>query len=245
MGLMNASKTAVLLLFLALASCDAFAVVDISLSTRSALRLLNGARSIRSHRSNEEWWVGPTSSSSFFNDQTGLIPGVDPCHHGAPSCWVPEPQFEDWPPAEPEARSGGEPQQLELLVKELKTELQRSQNEQEKKTQQTLEKLIDVSDNLARALEAVPETEKERNDSLKTLCEGIEMTEKALHKVMERNGLVQYGTIGEPFDHHLHHALYEFPDPEREAGTVGQIIKAGYLLNGERVLRYAEVAVVK
>lgn len=239
MGLMNTCKTAFVLLFLGPDFCDAFAVVDVALSTRSAPRLLNTR--IRSHTS-EEWWMGPRSSSSFFNEQTGLIPGVDPCHHGAPSCWVPEPVIEESPPP-PEAR--GEEDQLALQVKELKTELQRSQNEQENERRQTLEKLIDVSDNLARALEAVPETEKENNDSLKTLCEGIEMTKKALHMVMEQNGLVQFGATGEPFDHHFHHALYEFSDPGKKAGTVGQIIKAGYMLNGERVLRYAEVAVVK
>ena len=234
---MNTWKTAALLL-LGAASCDAFVVVDIALSTKPSL--LNTC--IRSHN-NEEWWMGTSSRSSPYREQTGLIPGVDPCQHGAPSCWVTEPAFEEPPPAETEA-SQREPQ-LELLVKELKTELQRFQNEQETKTRKTLEKLIDVSDNLARALEAVPETEKESNDSLKTLCEGIEMTKKALHTVMEQNGLVQYGAIGERFDHHFHHALYEFSDPRREAGTVGQIIKAGYMLNGERVLRYAEVAVVK
>ena len=104
--------------------------------------------------------------------------------------------------------------------------------------------LLDVSDNLARALDAVPAQEKESNDALKALCEGVAMTEKGLDKVLEMSGIVKYGKVGEPFDHNIHHAVCEYPDPEKEPDTIGHIIKAGYFLK-DSVLRCAEVAVIK
>jgi molecular chaperone GrpE len=56
--------------------------------------------------------------------------------------------------------------------------------------------------------------------------------------------LVRFGEVGEVFDPNLHEALYEYPDATKTAGTVGQVMKPGFLLN-QRVLRPAEVGVIK
>lgn len=107
--------------------------------------------------------------------------------------------------------------------------------------------MLDVADNLDRALKAVPDVmqkDKEAHPVLATLYEGIEMTEKGLLKTFEMNGLMKYGTIGDTFDPNVHEALFEYVDDTLAAGTVGQIIKPGYTLN-KRVLRPAEVGVIK
>ena len=107
--------------------------------------------------------------------------------------------------------------------------------------------LLDVSDNLSRALESVPEDirhDKEGNAVLATLYEGIEMTDKGLTKAFEMNGLVKFGEVGEKFDPNTHEALFEYVDAEKDPGTVGQVMKSGFLLN-KRVLRPAEVGVTK
>ena len=107
--------------------------------------------------------------------------------------------------------------------------------------------MLDVADNLERALKAVPEAmqnDKEAHPVLATLYEGIEMTQRGLNKTFESNGLVKYGKDGEVFDPNLHDALFEYPDPEKTPGTIGQVIKSGFLLN-KRVLRPAEVGVIK
>merc|ERR1712238_266574 len=98
----------------------------------------------------------------------------------------------------------------------------------------------------ARALDAVPEELRGHEDHavLATLYEGITMTDQGLNKALAKNGLVKFGKEGEKFDPELHQALFEFPDPEKEAGTIGQVTKLGFLLN-KRVLRPAEVGVVK
>ena len=104
--------------------------------------------------------------------------------------------------------------------------------------------LLDTSDNLNRALAAVPLEEKEKSPVLATLYEGIQMTDVGLAKAFEKNGLVKFGEVGELFDPNKHEALFEYVDPAQEPGTIGQVMKAGFLLN-DRVIRPAEVGVVK
>ena len=110
--------------------------------------------------------------------------------------------------------------------------------------------LLDVSDNLERALAAVPAesisatADSSNNDVLKTLYEGIQLTEKGLHKAFTANGLVKYGAPGDVFDPTKHEALMEYSDPKATPGTIGQLMKPGYLLHS-RVLRPAEVGVIK
>jgi molecular chaperone GrpE len=165
---------------------------------------------------------------------------------------------EDAPKEEAEAELSRE-EQLEQQVKDLKDQLLRGLAEQEntrriaKRDVQTArnfavtsfaKSLLDTSDNLARALESVPEEEREKNAVLSNLYEGIQMTEAGLLKAFEKNGLVRYGEVGDKFDPNLHEALFEYPDPEKVAGTVGQVMKKGFSLN-DRVVRPAEVGVVK
>lgn len=107
--------------------------------------------------------------------------------------------------------------------------------------------VMTTSDNLTRALEAVPEElrhDHEKNAVLANLYEGITMTDDGLTKAFSKNGLTKYGAKGEKFDPNLHNAIFEYPDPEGEVGQVGKVIKVGFMLNN-RVVRPAEVGVVK
>lgn len=107
--------------------------------------------------------------------------------------------------------------------------------------------LLDVSDNLTRAMDAVPEelrNDTEKNPVLATLFEGIQMTDAGLTKSFEKNGLVKFGAFGDKFDPNYHNAMFEYPDPEKEAGTIGQVMKVGFMLHG-RTIRPADVGVIK
>ena len=152
--------------------------------------------------------------------------------------------------------------QLESQIKDLKDNLLRSLAEQENTRRiaardvanaksyaisSFAKSLLDTSDNLARALESVPPELRHDHDShpvLATLYEGISMTEDGLNKAFAKNGLVKFGVRGEKFDPNLHEALFEYPDPDCDAGNIGQVMKVGFTLNN-RVLRPAEVGVVK
>ncbi len=103
--------------------------------------------------------------------------------------------------------------------------------------------ILDVSDNLGRCLAGV---QKEGLDERTTLLiEGVTMTDRELSKILAKNGLERFDPLGEKFDPNRMMALMEMPpSPGKESGTVGMVLKPGYMLKG-RVLRPADVAVVK
>ena len=79
---------------------------------------------------------------------------------------------------------------------------------------------------------------------LKALIEGVELTERSLLNALEKNGVKKFDPSGEKFDPNFQQAMYEVPDPSVPAGTVVQVVQAGYMI-GDRVLRPALVAVSK
>ncbi|XP_050369484.1 grpE protein homolog 2, mitochondrial-like isoform X3 [Argentina anserina] len=113
--------------------------------------------------------------------------------------------------------------------------------------------LLDVADNLGRAA-AVTKTGFAKIDQskdsagtlplLKTLLEGVEMTEKQLSEVFKKYGIEKYDPTNEPFDPHRHHALFQVSDPSKPPGTVAQVLKPGYVLH-DRVIRPADVGVTQ
>ena len=105
--------------------------------------------------------------------------------------------------------------------------------------------VLDIADNLQRALDAVPpDTRAAADPGLKALIEGVELTERSLLNTLEKNGVKKFDPSGEKFDPNFQQAMYEVPDPSVPAGTVVQVVQAGYMI-GERVLRPALVAVSK
>ena len=105
--------------------------------------------------------------------------------------------------------------------------------------------MLTVSDNLRRALEAVPEEAKASGDAgFKALIEGVDITERGLLSSLERHGVKKLEPQGEKFDPNFHQAMFEVPNPEVPTGTVVQVVQAGYSI-GERVLRPAMVGVAK
>jgi len=103
--------------------------------------------------------------------------------------------------------------------------------------------LLNVSDNLSRALDALDETARtDLSDAGKNLFGGIEMTQKELHAALARNGVVAIDAApGAPFDPNLHQAVSQIPS-EHPAGSVAQPFQSGWKI-GDRTLRAAIVAV--
>src|SRR3979490_804910 len=105
--------------------------------------------------------------------------------------------------------------------------------------------ILDIADNLQRALDAVPAEMKATADpALKAFIEGVELTERSLLNTLEKNGVKKFDPSGEKFDPNFQQAMYEVPDSSVPAGTVVQVVQAGYTI-GEQVLRPALVAVSK
>ena len=103
---------------------------------------------------------------------------------------------------------------------------------------------LTVADNIRRALETVTEDARAGEGPLKTLIEGIELTERDLLKTLERHGVRKLDPAGQKFDPNLHQAMFEVEDPNKPNGTVVQVVQAGFVI-GDRVLRPALVGVSK
>lgn len=105
--------------------------------------------------------------------------------------------------------------------------------------------ILAVADNMDRALQALDVELREKADAgIKAMLDGVELTERELHKALEKHGVRKFEPVGEKFDPNLHQAMFEIPDPTLPAGTVAQVVQPGYMI-GERMLRPALVGIAK
>jgi molecular chaperone GrpE len=102
--------------------------------------------------------------------------------------------------------------------------------------------LLSVSDNLERALEAGAGDQS--SEGIVAFVEGVEMTQRELQGVLEKNGVSRIESLGDKFDHNFHQAMGEIDHPEAKPGTIVEVIQPGYLLR-DRLLRPAMVLVSK
>lgn len=105
--------------------------------------------------------------------------------------------------------------------------------------------MLAATDSLSRALLTVPaEVRETAEGTLKSLIEGIELTEREMQRLLAKHGIRPIEAEGQKFDPHKHQAMFEVPDPSKPEGTVVQVVQAGYAI-GDRVLRPAMVGVSK
>jgi molecular chaperone GrpE len=104
--------------------------------------------------------------------------------------------------------------------------------------------VLQVSDNLHRALEAIPAAALAADEALRNLHEGVSATERQLDAALERQQVKRIWPMGEKFDANLHQAMFEVQTTEQAPGTVVQVMQAGYLIH-DRLLRPALVGVAK
>ncbi|WP_369026132.1 nucleotide exchange factor GrpE [Qipengyuania sp. RANM35] len=103
--------------------------------------------------------------------------------------------------------------------------------------------ILSVADNLARALDHIPDELRESEKS-KGFIAGIEATQRELEKVFSQNGITRIASTGMPLDPNQHQAMLEIPTADAEPGTIVQEMQAGYMIK-DRLLRPAMVGVAK
>jgi molecular chaperone GrpE len=105
--------------------------------------------------------------------------------------------------------------------------------------------ILGVADNMHRAMQALDDDLRAKADEgTRALLEGVELTERELMNTLEKNGVKRIDPLGQKFDPNRHQAMYEIEDLSVPAGSVIQVMQAGYTI-GDRVLRPALVAVAK
>jgi len=103
--------------------------------------------------------------------------------------------------------------------------------------------VLSVSDNLSRALEAIP-AEMRESEAMKPLVIGLEATGRELDSVFAKNGITRIAAMGMPLDPNQHQAMVEIPSADVEPGIIVAEMQAGYMIK-DRLLRPAMVGVAK
>ena len=102
-----------------------------------------------------------------------------------------------------------------------------------------------ILDNLKRARDAIKNDEKLKNNKdLGNFLENINIIEKDLVSIFEKNRIKKLEVKDKQFDPNFHQAMSEIEDENKDQGTILHEIQAGYML-GERLLRPALVSVSK
>ena len=134
-----------------------------------------------------------------------------------------------------------------LLRALAETENQRQRHQRERQDAQRYaafefaRELLNVADNLRRAIDAVPEADS----TARGVIEGVAATERELQAIFERHGIKRVDPkLGERFDHNLHEAMFEVPGAPQPPGTVAQVLQPGYVMH-DRLLRPALVGIAK
>lgn len=99
-----------------------------------------------------------------------------------------------------------------------------------------IKSLLAIGDNLDRALTTVVD------ERTKT---GLELTVRQFCETLKNMGVEEINPVGEVFDPNIHEAIFQCePEEGDESGKIKSVFKKGYSLNG-KMLRYAQVVVVK
>ena len=150
--------------------------------------------------------------------------------------------------AELEAELAATNDRLLRLMAETENIRRRSQREREDTLRYAAsglaKDLLNVADNLHRALTAVPDDLRSGDEAAKNFVLGVEMTEKDLLAGFEKHAIKQILPVGEKFDYEKHQAMFELENTGKPAGTVVEMMQPGYIMH-ERLLRPAMVGVAK
>lgn len=105
--------------------------------------------------------------------------------------------------------------------------------------------MLSVTDNLRRAIDAVPAEARERGEAgLTALLEGVDLTEREMLVALGRHGVKKLDPKGQKFDPNFHQAMFEVPNTEVPNNSVIEVVQTGYVI-ADRVLRPAMVGVAK
>jgi len=111
--------------------------------------------------------------------------------------------------------------------------------------EQFAQDLLPALDSLDMALAAVSQKDSDPKEAVQELKKGIELTIEQFLKAFKKNGIevIEIQEGGE-FNPHMHEAILQVEDKNKDSGQVVQIFQKGYKYK-ERILRPAKVSVAK
>jgi len=135
----------------------------------------------------------------------------------------------------------GNEEKYKRLLAEFENARQRNEKESGKMydigAKDVLEKLLSVVDNLERAIESIPEEDKERGFE-----QGVDKIYRQLMVTLEDIGVVPMNAVGTQFDPNLHNAVIHVEDETQGENVVMEEMQKGYMYK-DQVLRHSMVKV--
>lgn len=105
-------------------------------------------------------------------------------------------------------------------------------------TSRLIQELLPVIDHFQLAMNA-------QTEDVETLKKGVDMVWRQLQQILEKEGLTQMETVGQPFDPNYHEAVMQVEATEDfPAGVIVEELRSGYKLK-EKVIRPAMVKVAQ
>jgi len=138
-------------------------------------------------------------------------------------------------------------QEFEVARARMRKELAK---DAERSRRDVLASLLEVVDNLDRAIDAARKTTTPRpgsgqaNDAVDPLLQGVELVRQQFLSKLEGFGVTRIPTEGAMFDPLVHEAVTTVPGDQAADGQIAGVIAQGYRI-GDEVLRPALVAVAK
>lgn len=105
--------------------------------------------------------------------------------------------------------------------------------------------MITLLDNLQRAKKSINDDEVlKKSKEFSKFFKNIEIIEKDLITIFEKNKITKINCINRKFDPNFHQAMMEIDDEKVEPGTIIQEIQSGFMF-GDRLLRPSFVGISK
>jgi molecular chaperone GrpE len=137
--------------------------------------------------------------------------------------------------------AAGNEEKYKRLLAEFENARQRNEKEAEKKydygAMAVLEKLLPVVDNLERALDSIPDEDKD-----KAFEQGVDKIYRQLMVTLDGIGVSPMNAEGQQFNPDLHNAVIHVEDENFGENVVAEEMQKGYMYK-EQVLRHSMVKV--
>jgi molecular chaperone GrpE len=104
--------------------------------------------------------------------------------------------------------------------------------------------LLEVSENLHRAIACIPDDISNYDERIKAFVQGIQMTLTSLESAFEKQGITRIYPLNSKFDHNYHQAIGHVEDQTQEPNTIITVVRAGYVIK-DRLLQPALVMLSK
>ena len=104
--------------------------------------------------------------------------------------------------------------------------------------------IILVLDNFTRVKTSISLINKEDNQKVKPLIEGVDLIFKDFQSTLEKFNIKKIDSLNQKFDPNLHQAISEEESNDKQEGQIIKVIQEGYFIK-DRLLRPASVVIAK